>query len=162
MNSANGAHPKILILCDFDGTVSRTDTVNRLVRQHITDPEWRFHVKRYMRGEIGSREVYEAVGPLMRMTRSQLEEFVRAYAELDPAFPDFLKWAREQQIDVKIVSDGFDATILTLFRDHHISDLEIFANRLEMDEQGNVALAGAARASSVWWNGSGTVTKRSS
>ena len=28
------ANPRILILCDFDGTVSTKDTVNRLVREH--------------------------------------------------------------------------------------------------------------------------------
>jgi HAD superfamily phosphoserine phosphatase-like hydrolase/HAD superfamily hydrolase (TIGR01549 family) len=114
--------------------------VNRLVREHITDPSWRFHLKRYLRAEIGSREVYQAVGPLMRMTRRQLEAFVRVHAELDPAFPAFLNWARERHIDVKIVSDGFDATILTLFGDHNIGDLEIFANRLEMDDRGIVTL----------------------
>ena len=46
---------RILILCDFDGTVSIKDTVNRLVRNHVTSPEWRFPVKQYFRGEIGSK-----------------------------------------------------------------------------------------------------------
>ncbi|MFH0957364.1 MAG: hypothetical protein V1897_01540, partial [Pseudomonadota bacterium] len=76
-----------LILCDFDGTVSIKDTVNRLIRNHISDPYWRYYVKRYMRGEIGSREVYRAVGPMMRMTRPDFERFVMEYAELDPFFP---------------------------------------------------------------------------
>ena len=67
------ANPRILILCDFDGTVSTKDTVNRLVREHATSPEWRYYVKRYMLGEIGSREVYQAVAPLMRMTNADLD-----------------------------------------------------------------------------------------
>ena len=93
-----------LILCDFDGTISTKDTVNRLVREHLADPQWRFHVKRYMRGEIGSRAVYEAVAPLMRMTAAQLTEFVANHAALDPGFPTFLSWAASRGIDVKIVS----------------------------------------------------------
>ncbi|MFH1114610.1 MAG: HAD family hydrolase, partial [Pseudomonadota bacterium] len=114
--------------------------VNRLVRDHIVDPEWRFHVKRYMRGEIGSKEVYEMVGPSMRMDRAQFHEFVRQHAELDPAFPSFLQWARNLGIDVKIVSDGFDATIHALFEMHGIEGIEIFANRLEFRDDARLSL----------------------
>lgn len=131
---------RILILCDFDGTVSTKDTVNHLVREHVTSPEWRVHVKRYLRGEIGSREVYRAVAPSMRMTRDDLERFVLRNAELDPAFPAFLDWAETRGIDVKIVSDGFDATILTLFRNHGLVGLEVFANRLELERDGHVTI----------------------
>ncbi|MBI5249584.1 MAG: HAD family hydrolase [Desulfomonile tiedjei] len=139
-SSTNSFRPRSLILCDFDGTVSAKDTVNRLVRDHLTDPEWRFHVKRYMRGEIGSFEVYKAVAPLMTMTRDSLERFVREHAQLDPKFRDFLEWARSRGIDVKIVSDGFDATIQTLFRNHGVSGIEIFANRLIIADDGKVRI----------------------
>ena len=108
MDTPDKQAPSVLILCDFDGTVSRTDTVNKLIRQHVVDPGWRFHVKRYMRGEIGSKSVYEAAGPIMRMTRHQLDTFAKSFAELDPGFPPFLEWARSHSLDVKIVSDGFE------------------------------------------------------
>lgn len=133
--------PKILILCDFDGTVSTKDTVNRLVREHIFSPEWRYHVKRYLLEEIGSKGVYEAVGPIMKMRWQDLEDFVIQHAALDPDFPGFLQWARNQGIDVKILSDGFDVTIKTLFRNHGIENLEIFANRLEIGEDGSVKIS---------------------
>ena len=131
---------KTLILCDFDGTVSVKDTVNRLVRSHILGSDWRFHVKRYMRGEIGSRAVYESVGPMMRMDHSDLENFVREHAQLDPYFPDFLRWARTREIDVKIVSDGFDATIKTLLDNHGIDGVEIYSNRLVLESNRRVRL----------------------
>jgi phosphoglycolate phosphatase/pyrophosphatase PpaX len=133
--------PRILILCDFDGTVSTKDTVNRLVREHLTDPEWRFQVKRYMRAEIGSLEVYRAIAPMMRMTHEDLHEFVLNHAALDPDFPRFLQWAAERDIDVKIVSDGFDATINTLFRNHDIRGVEIFANELKLGPDAAVSMA---------------------
>ncbi len=143
MTSMSTTHPSrsnILILCDFDGTVSTKDTVNRLVRNHIVDPEWRFHVKRYMRGEIGSREVYKSVSPTMRMDRAQFNEFVQYHAELDPGFPSFLQWARDLGIDVKIVSDGFDATIHALLGMHGIDGIDIFANHLEFQDDARVVL----------------------
>ena len=121
---------RILILCDFDGTVSVKDTVNRLIRSHQNDPEWRYHVKRYLRGSTGSKGVYEAVAPMMRMDQGDLDRFVDEHAQLDPHFPEFLEWANANGIDVKIVSDGFDATINALFAKHGIDGLEIFANVL--------------------------------
>ncbi len=131
---------KILILCDFDGTVSTKDTVNRLISEHTADPEWRRYSDLYVKGEIGSKQVYEAVGPMMKMTRADLDKFVLEHAALDPAFPTFLKWTRDRGIDVKIVSDGFDATIETLFRNHDVQGLEIFANSLVMGAEGKVKL----------------------
>ncbi len=131
----------ILILCDFDGTISVKDTVNRLIRSHLVDPEWRYHVKRYLRGNTGSRGVYEAVAPMMRMNREDLEEFVSEHAELDPGFPEFLEWAQNRGIDIKIVSDGFDATIKTLFNTHGIEGLDIFANCLRFVEGNRVEIS---------------------
>ena len=69
-----------------------------------------------------------------------MEDFVRKHAALDPGFPGFLEWADSRGIDVKIVSDGFDATIATLFRNHGINGVEIFANNLILDESGRVTI----------------------
>lgn len=140
-NQTAAVDPKILILCDFDGTVSTKDTVNRLLLEHATSPDWQYYVKRYMGGEIGSREVYQGVAPLMSMTHEKLETFVRNHAALDPGFPSFLDWAGRRGIDVKIVSDGFDATINTLFSLHGISGLEIYANSLVLHGDGRVSMA---------------------
>lgn len=129
-----------LVLCDFDGTVSVKDTVNRLLRSHISDPQWRYHVKRYLRGDIGSKAVYEALAPLMRMTRPDFERFVLEHSELDPYFPQFLEWSRNSNIDVKIVSDGFDETIKTLFGKHGISGLDIISNSLVIEDSGKIEI----------------------
>lgn len=131
---------RILILCDFDGTVSVKDTVNRLVQDHVTSSEWLIYLNRYLRGEIGSRLVYEGIAPLLRMSPEDLEHFVREHAELDAHFPAFLQWTRRNHIDVKIVSDGFDATIHTLFRHHGIKGLEVFANSLMFGENRQVVI----------------------
>ncbi len=124
------------MLCDFDGTISKKDTVNRLVRTHLTAPEWRFVVKQYLRGDIGSKGVYEAVQPLLRLDADLLDKFVLEHAELDPHFPAFLDWAKKNSIDVKVVSDGFDATIAALFRNHDIDGLDIYANNLGFTTNG--------------------------
>jgi len=139
-NSDADAPPRTLILCDFDGTVSTADTVNRVMRKHVASPEWRFPVKQYLRGEIGSKGVYEAMAPLMRMSREEYPAFALRLASLDPGFPRFLQWAAERGIDVKILSDGFDLTIHTLFDHHGIEGVEVFANRLVIHNDGSVEI----------------------
>jgi len=94
-----------------------------------------------MRGEVGSLGVYQAVAPMMKMTREDLEKFVLSHAALDPDFPRFLEWATARGIDVKIVSDGFDTTINTLLGNHNIRGLEIFANELKFGPDGAVAIS---------------------
>jgi 2,3-diketo-5-methylthio-1-phosphopentane phosphatase/HAD superfamily hydrolase (TIGR01509 family) len=98
------------------------------------------HVELYQRGELGSAGVYQAIESMMRITQRDMDAFVLEYSELDPGFPDFLRWTGERGIDVKVISDGFDATIKTLFRNHGISGLEIFANSLTYDSNGMVKL----------------------
>ncbi len=139
-NLLQTSNDKVLLLCDFDGTISTKDTVNKLIRNHLTCNDWRFQLKRYLRGDIGSKKVYEAVSPLMSMTRVQLEDFVNDHAALDPHFPQFLGWAKEKNIDVKVVSDGFDETIFTLFRNHSITDVEVYSNSLSFTDDGRVRM----------------------
>jgi 2,3-diketo-5-methylthio-1-phosphopentane phosphatase/HAD superfamily hydrolase (TIGR01509 family) len=129
---------RILILCDFDGTVSTKDTVANLVTSHVTSSEWEGFVEKYQKGELGSKGVYEGVAPLMQMEPEKLQRFVHEHAALDPGFPDFLDWAADRGIAVKILSDGFDATIETLFDNHGIEGIEIFANRLILNADGRV------------------------
>jgi 2,3-diketo-5-methylthio-1-phosphopentane phosphatase len=98
------------------------------------------YVALYRKGEIGSAQVYRAIGPMIQMTQRDMDSFVLEHAELDPAFPPFLQWTQERGIDVKVISDGFDSTIKTLFRNHRISDLDIYANKLSFSSDGKIRL----------------------
>ncbi len=131
---------KILILCDFDGTISVKDTVNNLIRRHATSNDWMIHVEKYQRGELGSAGVYRAIEPMLKIDQKDLDLFVLEHAQIDPSFDYFLKWTSERGIDVKVISDGFDATINTLFRNHDIKGLDILANSLSFNGHGKVRL----------------------
>lgn len=119
---------KILVLCDFDGTVSRTDVGNGLFNR-FTGRGWEEIDAAYCTGEIGSREAYRRAAVLLEGDRAQMLDFVLREAELDEHFPAFRQFCRERGLDLVIVSDGLDFYIEAILRRHHLEDIPVHANR---------------------------------
>ncbi|NPU85677.1 MAG: MtnX-like HAD-IB family phosphatase [Syntrophaceae bacterium] len=119
---------KVLVLCDFDGTISRTDVGNRLFNR-FTGRGWQEIDEAYCRGEIGSREAYTRVAAILEGDRERMLAFVLREAELDGHFPAFRRFCRETGLDLIIVSDGLDFYINAVLRKHGLEDIPIHANR---------------------------------
>lgn len=99
------------VVTDFDGTVTKRD-VAELLLQEFTGDAWLDIERRH--AEIGTRETLRREFALVRATREQVLAAAERLAELDPAFPPFLGYCREQEIAVEIVSEGFDAYLAHL------------------------------------------------
>jgi len=61
---------KHLILCDFDGTISMRDMSYELLCS-FTRGNWEEIDRLYREGEIGSREAYEQIGGICKVTPDQ-------------------------------------------------------------------------------------------
>lgn len=125
--------PAFEVLCDFDGTVTREDTVDVLL-ERLADPAWRVFEERWVRGEIDSRECMAGQIALLRggwpAIRRVLED-----VEVDPTFASFARWCRRRHIRLRIVSGGIDRVIRHLLAREGISVDEIWAPQLlELDD----------------------------
>lgn len=118
---------RLLVLCDFDGTVCRVDMGNTFLERFAEG--WEEIDRSYSAGEVGSRIAYGRIAPFFRANRSQVLDFVLRRERLDPFFPDFLSFCRGRMIDVKIVSDGLDVYIEAILQKYGL-DVEFYANRL--------------------------------
>jgi 2-hydroxy-3-keto-5-methylthiopentenyl-1-phosphate phosphatase len=118
---------KILILCDFDGTICTVDMGNELLN-HFTNDEWEEVDHAYCSGEIGSRDAYSRVSSLFSGTRAELLEFIGRRGVLDLHFPAFYEYCLESGLDLKIVSDGLDIYISAILRKYHLEGIEYFTN----------------------------------
>lgn len=127
MRKASG-DGKVLVICDFDGTVSRTDVGNGLFNR-FTGRGWQEIDEAYCRGEIGSREAYTRVAAILEGDRERMLAFILGEAELDGHFPDFRMFCREKDLDLIIVSDGLDFYIDAVLRRHGLEDIPVHANR---------------------------------
>lgn len=121
-----------LILCDFDGTISKTDVIDTLLERYA-DPYYQYWETQWEQGIIGSRTCLERQIGLLRVSPSLLRRSVELI-ELDPDFPAFVALAALHHLTIEIVSDGLKQAIKWLLARAHTPTLAVFANELNYDE----------------------------
>jgi 2-hydroxy-3-keto-5-methylthiopentenyl-1-phosphate phosphatase len=118
---------KRLILCDFDGTISVRDMGYTLVNRFSVG-DWQAIDRDFCEGKIGSREAYSRIAKILKGDKESVLRFIREHSHIDPHFQSFYQFCCENDIEVKIVSDGLDFYIRTLLETHHLSEIPFYAN----------------------------------
>jgi len=126
------------VYCDFDGTITRGDTIDVLLEK-LADPEWHEIEDRWVKGEIGSRECMALQVPLIRGGWKAILEVLNE-VKIDPSFPKFASWCKQNGIALKVVSDGIDRVIHHILKREGIYVTNVWANHLVEDEQENLSL----------------------
>lgn len=116
------------IVCDFDGTITRTDVIDSIL-QRFADPSWEAIEDEWLAGDIGSRECLSRQLALVKATPAQLLEFFDS-VEIDPDFPDFVDHVIGLGASLEVVSDGIVQGIARILSRHYVSLLPILANQL--------------------------------
>lgn len=117
---------KVVVLCDFDGTVAETD-VGDLLFQRFGGAPARDAAIEWTRGEINSRECLERQAAATRCSSEELRSLTNG-CRLDPYFRDFHDFARRRGIEVVVLSDGLDVYIETMLARNGCGSIEFFAN----------------------------------
>jgi len=116
------------IVCDFDGTITRTDVIDNVL-QRFADPSWESIEQEWLDGHIGSRECLSRQLALVKATPSELLGYFDS-VEIDPDFPDFVDHVTGLGASIEVVSDGIEQGIARILARHYVSLLPILANRL--------------------------------
>ncbi|WP_445114941.1 MtnX-like HAD-IB family phosphatase [Acinetobacter sp. WZC-1] len=116
------------ILCDFDGTISLTDTTDQLL-EHFAQPGWQEIEQQWLQGHIGSKLCLQQQIALLDMSVNELHQCLDRI-EIDPGFMELVKITTQFQIPLTIVSDGMDLVIRHILKKHHLQHLPVIANRL--------------------------------
>lgn len=103
----------IAVLSDFDGTITKEDVAELLLRE-FTGDAWLAVEAQH--AQIGTRETLRRQFALVRARREQLLEAAERLAEIDPTFRPFVDFCRQSGIHIEIVSEGFDAYLDRLLR----------------------------------------------
>lgn len=131
---------KRLILCDFDGTISIQDMGYILVNRFSSE-DWRTIDRDFCDGRIGSKEAYSRIAKIFKGDEEAVLSFIREHSGIDPHFRSFYQYCRENDIDVKIVSDGLDFYIRTLLETHHLTEIPFYANGTHLLRDGGVDIS---------------------
>ncbi len=120
-----------IILCDFDGTISRKDVTDTLI-EHFGAPDCVALEEAWERGEIGSLECLSGQINLLQATPEMVDALL-ATIEIDESFIPFLVKMKKWGITIVIVSDGLDYAIRAILQRYGIGDIPIIANHLIYD-----------------------------
>jgi 2,3-diketo-5-methylthio-1-phosphopentane phosphatase len=123
----------VIFLVDFDGTITRGDTVDSLLEK-FADPRWKRVEADWLAGRIGSRECLAEQLALVTISAEEMHAFLEGI-EIDPSFAEFHAAASRIGI-VAIVSDGIDCSVLHLMRAGVIPPMLFFANHVERAPSG--------------------------
>lgn len=128
----------IRVFCDFDGTVASADVGNALFRT-FSGGRTEAIVAEYLQGSIDAPECFrrecEAIGTV---SRAELGAFVDSF-DLDPGFPSFVSFCREQDMPLMILSDGLDFYVKRILDRHGFGMIPFKANKAVFHGDGDGA-----------------------
>lgn len=117
------------IYCDFDGTITKKDTVNTFF-ELFANEKWKYFEQKWINGEISSREnAIAQVGLLPKIKPKILNEYLNTI-ELDDYFLEFIEFIQDNNINFTILSDGFDLFIKKTLKRFNLFNIKFFANHL--------------------------------
>jgi 2-hydroxy-3-keto-5-methylthiopentenyl-1-phosphate phosphatase len=123
----------VAILCDFDGTISRAETLGLLFRKFAASGMK--HAERWQRGEIDMREEIRATFSTVTASKTEMEEALDE-VDIETGFLDLYDYGRRAGYSFFIVSDGLEWYIDYILKRYGISDIPIFANRILFEDGG--------------------------
>jgi len=130
---------KILIICDFDGTLSTTDVGYEIIVK-FAGSGWEKIDRDYCEGNIGSRDAYTKIAALFHASRKEMVMYALEHGHLDPTFHEFYGFCLHNNIDVKIVSDGLDFYIKAILEKNNLQEIQFFSNVARFHNNGNVTI----------------------
>jgi len=126
---------KTLILCDFDGTISIRD-MGYVLLNRFSSGDWESIDRDFCEGKIGSREAYALIAKILKGDKESVLRFTREHSQIDPHFKSVYQYCLENDIDVKIVSDGLDFYIRTILDAHQLSGIPFYSNTTHLRADG--------------------------
>lgn len=119
---------KRIYFCDFDGTITKEDTCDAMVKTFAQGP-WQESVSKWQRGEITtiecSREIFRQFPVLPHDLASYLETI-----PYDDTFPPFTKYVEDRGEKLYILSDGFQFNINIIMKRAGLSGVNFYSNQL--------------------------------
>ncbi len=119
---------KYMFFCDFDGTITREDVIDRILEEYA-DPAWRQIEQSWVKGEIGSRDCLAMQTKLIKGRKDDLLSLVEGIG-IDETFIDFATYCRNKGIEIVILSDGIDLLIKSIMNRYGLKDIKVFSNGL--------------------------------
>ncbi len=105
----------LAVLCDFDGTITLTDTFEYILRKFAIG-DWKKFDEQYEKGEISLQECLRNQGRLVRTPEMVLTAEMERVTGFRPNFDKLVQYCRTNKVPLVAVSAGLDFVIKDLLR----------------------------------------------
>jgi HAD superfamily phosphoserine phosphatase-like hydrolase len=124
--------PALHVFCDFDGTITESDTLDCLTTRVGAGAEWYRETGRLiLEGKLSLRDGIARDMETVRVPLADALAVVRRHVALDPGFPRFAAWCRAHGVPLTVLSGGLHEIIETYLPPADFPHVEVRANRLE-------------------------------
>jgi 2-hydroxy-3-keto-5-methylthiopentenyl-1-phosphate phosphatase len=128
--------PPYLIACDFDGTITRADTLHLIIDAFGDRGVWDALEPDLRAGRMSLEQAMETEFATVRATPEEVREMVRARAGIRDGFPEFVSWARAEGHRVEVFSNGFASVIGDLLERAGLGDLPFHSHDIRFGPEG--------------------------
>ena len=117
---------RMLIQCDFDGTITEED-VSFILLDAFADGDWRRLFRDYQEGRISVGLFNTKAFAMVKADRQRLLESMKGKVIVRPGFHELVAYCRTKDLRFVIVSNGLDFYIEAILRDIGVENIEVFA-----------------------------------
>jgi 2-hydroxy-3-keto-5-methylthiopentenyl-1-phosphate phosphatase len=118
---------KILVQCDFDGTVT-IDDISFMLLDAFAKGDWHVINQEYADGKISVGQFNERAFGLVRASKKDMLSYIERRVVIRPGFDEFIAVCRKKGFRLVIVSNGLDFYIKKIFVDRGLAELEYHAS----------------------------------
>ena len=129
---------KILIQCDFDGTVTEDD-ISFMLLDAFAKGDWRAINKQYSDGKITVGQFNERAFGLVRAGKKEMLNYLKDRVKVRSGFQKLVELCQQKGIRFVIVSNGLDFYIKEVLEDigllnleYHAAETRFHANKLKV------------------------------
>ena len=117
------ANPKnLVVLCDFDGTITTIDTAEWVLARFARG-DWRQFDRQFEKGEITLEECLNSQFSLVRASKKQILHELKDLVVFRSNFKKLAEYCKENHVPLMIVSAGLDFVIEHFLELNNCSDL---------------------------------------
>jgi 2,3-diketo-5-methylthio-1-phosphopentane phosphatase len=129
---------QIKIFLDFDGTISKNDVGEAIFRKFLKEDIVNNIVDDLLSERISSRECWEMLcNNIVKIEKVEFDNFILSQ-EIEPTFHHFVEYCSMNNLELFILSDGFDYYINKILSREKLNHLKFYSNKLELNEDGKL------------------------
>jgi 2,3-diketo-5-methylthio-1-phosphopentane phosphatase len=113
---------KMVVLCDFDGTITEVDTAEFVLCTFARE-DWRAIEELFEKGEITLEECLRRQFSLVRASREQMLNALKGVTTLRLGFEEFARFCKDSGIPLVIVSAGLDFVVKHVLKAKKLTNL---------------------------------------